>query len=159
MKKSSPTYGFTIIELMVVIVALFVLVALVVLTASGVQANNRNGQRQDEIDALRSQLETFYAGNDKYPTLADINNASWRGKYMPRLQGNLLNDPRWDKNKKDCTVGGQSILAGQPTPNCYSYQVTTSDGSACDNAKTICAHYALTATLEGGERYVKSSLN
>jgi prepilin-type N-terminal cleavage/methylation domain-containing protein len=159
MKQSSRNRGFTIIELMVVIVVLFVLVALVGLTANGVQAKNRNGDRQADIDALRVQLESYYAGNDKYPTLANLNTPSWLNQNLPRLQNSSLDDPRWSKEITDCTQNGRTVLASEPLPNCYSYQVTTSVGSACDNKVAICAHYTLTATLEGGEKYVKASLN
>lgn len=159
MKQISRSKGFTIIELMVVIVILFILAALIALTASGVQAKNRNGDRQADIDSLRGQLESYYAGTDKYPTRDNINDRDWRAKNMPRLKDGALDDPRWDENKSPCTKDHRTILAAEPTTNCYSYQVTSSDGSPCDNDKTPCVHYTLTAWLEGGEKYVKSSLN
>lgn len=159
MKQSSRNKGFTIIELMVVIVILFILSALIALTASGVQSKNRNGDRQADIDTLRGQLETYYAGTDKYPTFANLNDASWRSKHMSRLEGSAIDDPRWNANTETCTKGGKATMSAAPATNCYSYQVTGSDGSACDNDKTPCVHYTLTATFEGGEKYVKASLN
>lgn len=159
MRKSSLSHGFTIIELMVVIVILCILGALIALTASGVQAKNRNGDRQADIDTIRGQLESFYAGSDTYPTLANLNNQDWRAKNLPRLKNGAINDPRWSKSAEACTVNNQPTLASQSTANCYSYQVTASDGASCDNAQKPCVHYTLTAVLEGGERYVKSSLN
>lgn len=158
MKKLSSNRGFTIIELMVVVVILFILAALIALTFSGVQAKNRNSDRQAEVDALRGQLESHYAGTDKYPTLDNINDPEWRAKNTPRLKDGMLDDPRWDATP-ECTKNNKPVLAAQPAANCYSYQVSGSDGSICDNDKTPCAHYTLTATLEGGEKYVKSSLN
>lgn len=157
MKKSSR--GFTIIELMVVIVILFILAALVALTASGVQSKNRNGDRQADIDTLRGQLEAYYAGTDKYPTLENLQDSAWRAKNLPRLKDSSLDDPRWDKDLAGCTKDNKPAVASKPAENCYSYQVKGSDGAACDNEKTPCAHYTLTAWLEGGEKYVKSSLN
>src|SRR5688572_302755 len=94
MKKTSRGQGFTIIELLVVVVLLFVLAALVALTASGVQSKNRNGDRQADIDALRSQLESHYAGTDTYPTLANVNDSTWRAKNLPKLKDDVLGDPR-----------------------------------------------------------------
>lgn len=159
MKRFSKDKGFTIIELMVVIVILFILAALIALTASGVQSKNRNGDRQTDIDTLRGQLESYYAGTDKYPVQANINDSAWRAKNMPRLKDGSIDDPRWDKDKTDCTKNSKAILAAEPVINCYSYQVTAADGSQCDNDKVPCVHYTLTALLEGGEKYVKSSLN
>lgn len=159
MTDSSRAKGFTIIELLVVVALLFVAVALVALTASGVQAQKRNADRQADIDALRSQLETHYAATDTYPTLANINDSAWRAKNLPKLKDGSIDDPRWDTDNEHCTTAGRPGLAAAPAANCYSYQVTASDGGTCDNNKTPCVHYTLTATLEGGEKYVKSSLN
>ena len=159
MKKLSPSKGFTIIELMVVVIILFILAALIALTASGVQSKNRNGDRQTDVDTLRGQLESYYAGTDKYPTLANLNDSAWRSKNMPRLKDGSVDDPRWAADVTACTKDGKATLAASPASNCYSYQVTASDGSACDNDKQPCAHYTLTASLEGGEKYVKASLN
>jgi type II secretory pathway pseudopilin PulG len=153
------TDGFTIIELMVVIVLLFIAIALVALTASGVQAKNRNSNRQSDIDALRGQLEGYYAGTDTYPTRANLNDSTWRAKNLPKLKDGAIDDPNWKSSNPDCTVQSRAGLAAKPVANCYSYQVTSADGSSCDNDKTPCVHYTLTATLEGGDKYVKSSLN
>lgn len=157
--KSSHSNGFTIIELMVVVVILCILAALVALTASGVQANNRNGDRQADIDTLRGQLESYYAGTDTYPTFDNLRDSDWRSKNLSRLKDGALQDPRWDKELKDCTLNGKATVAKEPTVSCYSYQVTGSDGASCDNQKVPCAHYTLTALLEGNKRYVKASLN
>lgn len=159
MKQVSYKNGFTIIELMVVIVILFILAALIALTASGVQSKNRNGDRQADIDTLRGQLESYYAGTDKYPTFSNINDPAWRSKNLPRLKDTAIDDPKWTNNTEACAKNGKTTLSAEPTANCYSYQVTAADGSACDNDKTPCVHYTLTATLEGGEKYVKASLN
>jgi len=159
MKKSSRANGFTIIELMVVIVLLCILAALIALTASGVQTKNRNGDRQADIDTIRGQLESYYAGTDKYPTFDNLKDSSWRSKNMPRLKEGSIDDPRWNKDTAACTKDGKVTVASEPATKCYSYQVTASDGAACDNETIPCAHYTLTATLEGGEKYVKASLN
>jgi len=159
MQLSRKSGGFTIIELMLVILIVCILGALVALTASGVQARNRNGDRQKDIDALRMQLESYYAGHDKYPTSDNLSDAAWRSVNTPRLQNGLIDDPRWDIGVTACTRDSKPVFASHPASNCYSYQVTASDGSVCNNAKTPCAHYTLTAVLEGGENYVKSSLN
>ncbi|HJQ08367.1 MAG TPA: prepilin-type N-terminal cleavage/methylation domain-containing protein [Candidatus Saccharimonadales bacterium] len=151
--------GFTVIELMVVIVVLCILGSLVALTYSGVQTKNRNAERQTEIDALRAQLESYYAQTNTYPTLTAFNNAEWRSKNLKTLKEATLEDPSWNNTINACTSKGKIAAANAPTANCYSYQVTTTDGSACDNNKAICAHYTLTAILEGSEKYVKSSLN
>ena len=153
------TSGFTIIELLVAVVVLCILAALVGLTYSGVRAKNRNADRQTAINTVKGQLETYYAATTTYPTLANMNDAAWRTKNLPHLKHDSLQDPRWSKSVSACTAKEEVILAAEPAANCYSYQVTSGDGSACDNDKTPCVHYTLTASLEGGEQYAKSSLN
>jgi len=151
-----PEAGFTIIELVVVIIILCILGTLVALTYSGVQANNRDNQRQSEIDTLQSQLELYYAMHDRYPLVSDINSASWRAENMKELKEDVLKDPHWSE-KGRCQVDKKPILA--TAESCYSYEVTASDGAVCDNAAAVCAHYTLTAVLENGEKYIKASLN
>jgi len=153
--------GFTVIELAIVSVLLLILVTLVALTYSGVQAKNRNSERQSAINNLQGQLEAYYAQYNKYPTLANLNDPAWRAKNTKDLDANILKDPRWSASNKQCTntISNAAIAADQPANNCYSYQVTASDAGACNNKKVDCAHYTLTARLEGGDKYVKSSLN
>lgn len=150
--------GFTVIELAVVIVILCVLGTLVAVTYSGVQANNRNNERQADIDILQSQLEAFYAQHDVYPSLAQINDSAWRAENLKNLKENALQDPQWAAGK-GCANQQKAVLANTPTANCYAYQITAADGAACDNNQVKCGRYTLTVLLENGEAYVKASLN
>lgn len=151
--------GFTIIELLVVTIIVGILSTLVITTYSGVQAKNRNSNRQAAIDTLQSQLETYYAQFSTYPTLANVNDASWRKANLKGLSSDSIKDPQWSGDVAACTKDNSPILSDAPATNCYTYQATTSDGSHCDNNKAACAQYTLTAKLEGGGKYVKSSLN
>lgn len=159
MNIRKPAAGFTIIELLIVLVVIGILSTLVITTYSGVQSKNRNNDRQANIDTLQGQLETYYAQHNMYPTLANLNNAEWRKANLKALATDGLKDPSWNKDNKICTVDGKAIASNEPADNCYAYQVTTADGSACDNKATPCAQYTLTAKLEGSGKYVKSSLN
>ena len=146
---------------MIVVVLLVILASIVALTYSGVQSKNRNGQRQDAIDSIQGQMEAYYAQFNKYPTLANLNDSAWLAKNTKDLGNDILKDPRWNTAVKQCTntKAGTAIAADQPADKCYSYQVTGAEAGACDNVKVDCAHYTLTAHLEGGDKYVKSSLN
>jgi len=151
--------GFTIIELLVVALVVGILSTLVITTYSGVQAKNRNNNRQASIDELQSKLETYFAQNNTYPTIANVNDTSWRKANLKDLSDKDIKDPRWSKDITACTKDNSPILSSSPADNCYSYQATTSDGSPCDNKEALCAQYTLTTMLEGGGKYVKSSLN
>lgn len=151
--------GFTLIELLVVAIIVGILATLVVMTYSGVQAKNRNARRQASINILQGQLETYYVEKSKYPTFAELNTVSWRKENLKDLNDGAIRDPQWNDKITACTgQKGETVLAIAPAAKCYSYQATAADGSACSDT-VPCAQYSLTATFEGGEKYVKTSLN
>ena len=152
-------YGFTLIELLVVSIIVGILATLVAMTYSGVQAKNRNSHRQAGINTLQGKLETYYVEKSKYPTLEELNDSTWRKDNLKDVNAAALRDPQWNNKVPSCTnAAGEAIFAANPVARCYSYQATAADGSAC-SAAVACAQYSLTATFEGGEKYVKTSLN
>lgn len=159
MKIRTQSSGFTIIELVVIIVIIGILSTLVITTYSGVQAKTRNSNRQADIDGLQSQLETYYAQYSKYPTLSNINDTAWRQANLKDFSDKTLQDPRWSDATKDCATKGKATLANKPSRDCYAYQPIGPDGKSCDNDAVVCAQYTLTASLEGNGKYVKGSLN
>lgn len=146
--------GFTIVELLIVIVVIGILAALVITTFTGIQQKARNTERETDIKAIHGQVEAYYAQNGKYPTLANLNDSTWRGTNMKGLDQEALKDP-----KNAATDGTQYQLGSSAAANKYSYAVTASDGTACDNSAKDCAQYTLTATNEGGGTFTKTNLN
>ena len=147
--KATNQKGFTIVELLIVIVVIGILAALVITTFTGIQQKARNTERTTDIKALHGQVEAYYAQNGKYPTLANLNDSTWRGTNMKGLDAEALKDPK----------GTAQTLVASPAANSYSYDVTASDGTACDNTTKDCAQYTLTATYEGGGTFSKTNLN
>ena len=135
--------GFTIVELLIVIVVIGILAALVITTFTGIQQKARNTERTTDIKALHGQLEAYYAQNGYYPDLASVTTTNLKG-----LDAGALVDPK-----------GGSLQATSDATH-YGYAVTQPDGTtACTTAAKDCAKYTLTATLEGGGTFVKNSLN
>lgn len=148
--------GFTIVELLIVIVVIGILALLVITTYSGIQAKARNSKRQTDIQSLQTQLEAFFSQNGYYPSRTDMNDSSWLNTNMKSLDQNALTDPSNPTSSK--------TLVSAPTAKSYSYAVTQSDGStSCESDDTTCAKYTLTAeyegTVNGQSTYVKSNLD
>jgi len=141
--------GFTIVELLIVIVVIGILAALVITTFTGIQQRARNTERQTDIKALHSQVEAYYAQNSRYPTLDDLNSTNFRSTNMKGLDGEALKDPK----------GTAQTLVAAPAADAYSYAVTATGGGACDNSANDCVAYTLTATYEGDGTFAKTNLN
>src|SRR3989344_472736 len=153
MRISKRQQGFTIVELLIVIVVIGILAALVITTFTGIQQKARNTERQTDIKALHGQVEAYYAQNGRYPTLGNLNDGTWRTANMKGLDAEALKDPK----------GTAQTLVAAAAANDYAYAVFMSDGTtACTNVAdgtADCAVYTLTATKEGGGVYTKSNLN
>jgi len=150
--------GFTIVELLIVIVVIGILAGLVITTFNGIQQKGRDTERQTDVKAIHSQVEAFWAQKGYYPSLTDLNDrTATTGFVAANLKGldvEAFKDPK----------GTSSDLVGTAAANSYAYAATDSAGAACNTAgSTTCAKYTLTATLEGtingSATYVKTSLN
>lgn len=152
--RKARSSGFTIVELLIVIVVIGILATLVIVTFSGIQQRARNSQRETDINALQGHVESFYAQNGYYPTYAQINSATWRTANMKGLDPAALVDPKGN------SIGNSNAVAGTYT---YGYTAFHDDGTtACSATGTaddnLCTKFTLTAAEEGTTTiYTKSS--
>lgn len=140
--------GFTIVELLIVIVVIGILAALVIVTYNGIQQKARDTERKTDIKALQGHLEAYWADNAKYPTLADANDTTFRTTNFKGLDPAAFADPK--------NSGSQQLCAAAAA-NCYGYVVTP---TGCDNGTNgDCSNYTLTADLESGGTFSVQSNN
>ena len=128
--------GFTIVELLIVIVVIGILAALVIVTYNGIQQKARDTERKTDIKAIQGHLEAYWADNAKYPTLAQANDSTFRTNNFKGLDLSAFADPKNPTSQQLCSSAAA---------NCYGYVVTP---TGCDNTTTDCTNYTLTADLE-----------
>lgn len=138
--------GFTIIELLIVIVIIAILATIGVVAYGGVQQSARDSKRESDITSLHTAIEAYYVQATQYPSFTQINDNAAGGFRETNLKGigsETFTDPK----------GANDQLANAPAANVYSYEVTP---AGCDNtAGNECTNYTLTGTLEGGGTVVK----
>lgn len=80
MRKSVSRLGFTITELLIVIVIIGILAAITLVQYNGTQGRARDAQRRTDIANITKALEQYYADNGSYPVAsgtASVINANW----------------------------------------------------------------------------------
>lgn len=149
--------GFTIVELLIVIVVIGILAGLVITTFNGIQQKGRDTERETDIKAIHGQLEAYWAQKGYYPSLTELNDRTATTGFvavnLKGLDAEAFRDPK----------GANGTLEDAAADNVYAYVVTNDDDDSCEADSTTCSKYTLTANLEGtingSDTYVKTSLN
>lgn len=136
--------GFTIVELLIVIVVIGILAGLVITTYNGIQQKARNTERTTDLKTFQSQLEAYNANNGRYPTTTDLSttsgtNVTWIAANLKGMDKETLRDPKGT----DFSL----LTSGTGAANKYTYVPAP---AGCDNSATDCASYKLFAIPEGG---------
>lgn len=144
--------GFTIVELLIVIVVIGILATLVIVTFTGIQQKAHDSQRQTDINAVDSHLEAYYAESGNYPTLAQVTDSTWVSTHMKGLDPDALLAPG----------STTAIDSSTATKSKYSYAPTEGGTTACTATGTAddsaCDTFKVSAMLESdGSIYMKKS--
>lgn len=154
LKKKSQ--GFTIVELLIVIVVIGILAALVLNSFNGVQARARDTERRTDVNAVATQLEVYYNDKSGYPTPTDIVSTGWHAGNLKGADAAAFIDP------KGVMING--------TASSYTYTnnngtasttgcVSPTDSAGAAVIGTACEHFNLTTTMEKQASVSKNSLN
>ena len=157
MLKKSSQKGFTIVELLIVIVIIGILAALVLNTFADSQKRARDTQRTTDISALATQLEVYYNDHGAYPQFSQINSLASAKAAFPGLSEDALDAP---SNATTDTFDLQSSVSGGISQ--YGYVALTGTDPCDEN--DACTSFTLSWTKESpkpGENAVqtKKSLN
>lgn len=102
--------GFTLVELLIVIVILGILATVTVFAVRGITDQGKESSCAADQKTLQVALESYYAqyGDDTIPTeadLVDVDLLRGQSKYlMITSTGNVAYDPGWDPATADPTV-------------------------------------------------------
>jgi len=116
MLKKSTQKGFTIVELLIVIVVIGILAALVLNTFAGIQQRARDTERKTDVNSIATQLEAYYNldGEGMYPLLADVDTTTLEGL---------------DEGALEAPNGAANSLVADATPEIDEYGYITLDGA------------------------------
>src|SRR5690242_13852381 len=62
------TGGFTIVELLIVIVVIAILAAITVVAYNGIQNRTNDAAIQSDLNVMAKKMELYFAENNQYPT-------------------------------------------------------------------------------------------
>ena len=138
--------GFTVVELVVVVVAVVVLAGLAFIGVTRFQANARDGQRGANVGAISSALESYFTENGKYPSCQAMTaDASVLTSTLKGLDKSDLLVPGSQPDETNAIRCGEALaLVGD---DFIEYQ---GDGSDSCNGSGSCSTYKLIYRHEVG---------
>lgn len=91
MKKN--TSGFTIVELLIVIVVIAVLAAISIVAYNGIQNRTAVSRSLSDLSSLNKIIQVYYATNGSYPTTANawLNSNDNPTNYIPDVTSDFIN--------------------------------------------------------------------
>lgn len=145
--------GFTIVELLIVIVVIGILAAITIAAYNGAQQRGRDAQRKSDVATIAKALELYYADNGSYPstictlgvgckinsgwnTTADTSWSNFEAQLVPRYISKLPQDPLASTSTPAGISGG------------YNYDVVANPGWCTTPSGR--PSYLLTYRLESG---------
>ena len=112
--------GFTIVELLIVIVVIAILAAITIVAYNGLQGRARDAQRHEDIKTIAKALELYYADNGRYPS----------SDCSPNCPANKKINYAWSTTADD----SWSLLKAQLVPKYISALPQDPQASVANNA-------------------------
>lgn len=155
--------GFTIVELLIVIVVIGILAAITITAFNGIQTRARDNVRISDLKNMQKLVELYKAGNGSYPLPAN-GSMAWTGNcatfgsvtnYIADIatvtSSKLALDPRWNSTDDKCYLyrsNGtdymilawkvmETICGGDPSNACNSSQIRSMDRAVTTNELSI----------------------
>lgn len=132
--------GFTIVELLIVIVVIGILAAITIVAYNGIQGRARDTERTADIAQLHKALELFYAENNYYPAVSDVRDTSFRANQL-KVSESIVTPPSSATTISYCWSSG-------PGAYCYVGRASSGGSFDCTAAGERCIGYTLSYRLD-----------
>jgi len=152
MWAKSEKKGFTIVELLIVIVVIGILAAITIVAFSGVQQRARDAKRQSDINTMQKQLEIYYSTREYYPVtdslLGGQGFAFAAANFTGTGTGYMIAPGNTD------TANSSYRDFSSPPDTQYGYISYKADGTRCSastgDTASMCKKYTLYYRTENG---------
>jgi prepilin-type N-terminal cleavage/methylation domain-containing protein len=132
--------GFTIVELLIVIVVIGILAAITIVAYNNIQQRGRDAERTSDVKQLKKSLELFYAEKNYYPSVSDVTSATFRTNTLKIPEG-IVTPPSQTGRISYCWSTG-------PNSYCYVGRAATGGSFDCTAAGEQCVGYTISYRLE-----------
>lgn len=162
MQTRQKNHGFTIVELLIVIVIIGILAAITIVAYNGIQVRSRDTIRVSDLRTIHKAIELYKAENGTYPLPAN-GSMNWTGNcttfgsvtnYITGISvyaSSLPLDPKWKNTDNKCYLyrsNGtdfmilawnvmENICGGDPSNVCNSPEIRAMDRQATTSELSI----------------------
>ncbi len=113
--------------------------------ASHQPASALDATRRSNLASLHPYLAQYFAQNNTYPSLTNLNDQTWVASHFSGLDPSLLRDP----------LALNLALGTMAKAGAFAYQPKGADArKVCDAATNACMHYKLIATLSDNQQFI-----
>ena len=88
MMNTARGYGFTIVELLVVLAVIAMLFSIALVAFSGIQAKSRDTRRIEDIAQIRKALNLYYVSHNRFPVITSTTTIDGSDALSSALVGN-----------------------------------------------------------------------
>lgn len=149
-------YGFTVVELVIVITIMGILITLAVVNLTASAVNGRDAERDSDVNSIATHLEIFYKNGTpsstsagRYPSTALLANAETSIKsFLPDIDLAVVTAPGASSVASSFIPATNAVqteagVLPQPTTSQYVYQPIQSDGTLCTTETQECRKFAI----------------
>lgn len=135
--KKEQRAGFTLVELIIVIVVISILTTIGIFSFIGVQKEARDSSRSSDVTEIAGALEKYYSQNGEYPSCAAITGSADSVSRALHIDPNFLKAPLAGSGTNSLVC---QDMTSSSTGDYYAY---VGDGSATCNTGSSCLDWTL----------------